>query len=148
MPLVVRRVKVMDLPVLESLELETVKRFPSRTRWMETYRQLMEKALAEEPEGLLVADYEGRAVGGAIARVRGLHPFTGAPQGRLEALTVAPAWRTQGVAERLLKEAEAYFKSRGCRVMTTSLPADAGAEGELFKGSGFKVAGWELERPL
>lgn len=148
MPLVVRRVKVMDIPVLESLELETVKRFPARTRWMETYRQLLEKALSEEPEGLLVADYEGRAVGGAIARVRGAHRLTGATQGRLEALTVAPAWRTQGVAERLLKEAEAYFKSRGCKVMALTLPSDAGADGDLFKASGFRVAAWELERPL
>lgn len=148
MPLVVRRVKVMDIPVLESLELETVKRFPARTRWIETYRQLIEKALSEEPEGLLIADYEGRAVGAAIARVRGAHPLTGAAQGRLEALTVAPAWRAQGVAERLLKEAEAYFKSRGCKVMSLSLPADAGADGELFKASGFKVSAWELERAL
>lgn len=148
MPLVVRRVKVMDIPVLESLEQETVKRFPARTRWMETYRQQIEKALSEEPEGLLVADYEGRAVGGAIARVRGPHPLTGGLQGRVEALTVAPGWRTQGVAERLLKEAEAYFKSRGCKVITVSLPADAGADGDLYKASGFKVAAWELERKL
>jgi GNAT superfamily N-acetyltransferase len=148
MPLVVRRVRVMDIPVLESLEQETVKRFPSRTRWMETYRQLMEKALSEEPEGLLVADYEGRAVGGAIARVRGPHPLTGATHGKLEALTVAPAWRGQGIAERLLKEAEAYFKSRGCKVMSHALPADAGADGQLFKANGFTVAAWELERSL
>lgn len=148
MPLVVRRVKVMDIPVLESLEQETVKRFPARTRWIETYRQLIEQALSEEPEGLLVADYDGRAVGGAIARVRGAHPHTGATHGRLEALTVAPAWRAHGVAERLLKEAEAYFKSRGCKVMSLSLPSDAGAEGDLFRASGFAVAAWELERKL
>jgi GNAT superfamily N-acetyltransferase len=148
MPLVVRRVKVMDIPVLESLELETVKRFPSRKRWLETYRQHIEQALSEEPQGLLVADYEGRAVGGAIARVRGPHPLTGATQGRVEALTVAPAWRAQGVAERLLKEAEAYFRSRGCEVITVMLPADAGADGELYKARGYKVAAWELERKL
>lgn len=148
MPLVVRRVKVMDLPVLESLELETVKRFPSRTRWMETYRALVEKALSEEPEGLLIADYDGRAIGGAIARVRGPHPLTGVVHGRLEALTVAPGWKQQGIGERLLKEAEAYLKSRGCKAMVVSLPADAGGDGDLFKGAGFKVASWELERGL
>lgn len=148
MPLVVRRVKVMDLPVLESLELETMKRFPARTRWIETYRALVEKALSEEPEGLLIADYDGRAIGGAVARVRGPHPLTGALHGRLEALTVAPGWRQQGIGERLLKEAEAYLKSRGCKTIVTTLAADAGADGELFKSSGFKVASWELERSL
>jgi GNAT superfamily N-acetyltransferase len=63
-------------------------------------------------------------------------------------LTVAPAWKEHGIRERLIKEAEAYLKSRGCRLMVTSLRADAGAEGELFKTSGFKVAAWELERAL
>lgn len=148
MPLVVRRVKVQDLAVLESLEGESARSFPARPRWMETYRGLMEKALTEEPEGLLVADYDGRAIGAAIVRVRGVHPMTGDEHGVLEALTVAPAWRAHGVRERLLKEAEAYLKSRGCKVMITTLRSDAGAEGELFKTSGFKVAGWQLERSL
>ncbi len=148
MPLVVRRVKVLDLPVLEGLEAETVKRFPSRTRWLQTFGQLLEKTLSEEPEGLLVADYDGRAIGGAVARVRGEQALTGAKVGRIEALTVAPGWRTQGVAERLVKEAEAYLKSRGCQVLSVSLPADAGADGELYRAAGFKVASWELEKSL
>ncbi len=148
MPLVVRRVKVNDLPVLETLELETAKRFPSRTRWMETFRRIVEEALSREPEGLLVADYDGRAVGGVVVRLCGPHPLTGAPQGRVEVLTVAPGWRTQGVAERLLKEAEAYLKARGCALMVARLQADAGADGDVFKQTGFKVAAWELERPL
>lgn len=148
MPLVVRRVKVQDLVVLESLESESARSFPARKRWMETYRSLVEKALSEEPEGLLVADFDGRAIGAAIARVRGPHPLTGEEHGRLEALTVAPAWRAHGIRERLLKEAEAYLKSRGCKVMVTTLRADAGADGDLFKNSGFKVGGWELERTL
>jgi len=63
-------------------------------------------------------------------------------------LTVAPAWRAHGIKERLLKESEAYLKSRGCRMMVTTLQSDAGAEGELFKSSGFKVASWELTRTL
>jgi GNAT superfamily N-acetyltransferase len=148
MPLVVRRVKVQDLSLLEGLEADAVKSFPTRTRWMDTFRGMLERALTEEPEGLLVADFDGRAIGVAIARVRGNHPVTGEEHGRLEALTVAPSWKAHGIRERLIKEAEAYLKSRGCRLMVTSLRADAGAEGELYKSSGFKVAGWELERSL
>jgi hypothetical protein len=32
--------------------------------------------------------------------------------------------------------------------MVTTLPADAGAEGELFRANGFSVASWELQRTL
>lgn len=146
MPLVVRRVKVTDLPVLETLERETVKRFPARTRWIETFRTMLETALSEEPEGLLVADYDGRAIGVAVARLAGDHPLTGQKLGRVLMLSVAPGWRTQGIGERLLKEAEAYLRSRGCRVVAFTLPSDEGAEGELFKQAGFKVSAWELEK--
>ncbi|MFT3709748.1 MAG: GNAT family N-acetyltransferase [Archangium sp.] len=148
MPLVVRRVKVQDLSLVEALEQDSVRSFPARKRWMETFRSLLERSLTEEPEGLLIADYDGRAVGAAIARVRGAHPMTGEEHGRLEAITVAPAWRAHGVKERLIKEAEAYLKSRGCRLMVTTLPSDAGAEGELFRANGFTVASWELQRSL
>lgn len=146
MPLVVRRVKVMDLPVLESLELETTKRFPARKRWVETFRTLLESSLSEEPEGLLVADYDGRPIGAAIARVQGPHALTGQPSGRVLALSVAPGWKTQGIGERLLREAEAYLRSRGCEIIALSLPSDAGADAELLRQAGFRVAGWELEK--
>lgn len=146
MPLVVRRVKVSDLPVLETLELETTKRFPARTRWIETFRTMLESSLSEEPEGLLVADYDGRAIGVAVARVLGPHPLTGQTLGRVLTLSVAPGWKSQGIGERLLKESEAYLKSRGCQVIAISLPSDAGAEGDLFKQAGFKVSAWELEK--
>jgi ribosomal protein S18 acetylase RimI-like enzyme len=146
MPLVVRRVKVTDLSVLEAFEIETTKRFPARKRWVETFRALLETTLSHEPEGLLVADYDGRAIGVAVARVEGPHPLTGLPLGRILALSVAPGWRTQGVEERLLKEAEASLKSRGCQVIAFSLQSDSVIEAEIFKQAGFKVSAWELEK--
>ena len=148
MPLAVRRVKVQDLSALESMEADAVRSFPARKAWMESFRNLLERSLSEEPEGLLVADFDGRAVGAAVARVGGTHPVTGEEHGRLEALTVAHAWRAHGIRERLIKEAEAYLKSRGCRLMVTTLRADAGADAAVFKSSGFKGGGGELERQL
>lgn len=148
MSLFVRRAKATDLPVLETLEQETIKRFPSRTRWLETYRVLVETAQRDAPDGLLVADYDGRPIGVTIARVGEPHPLSGLRQGHLDVLTVAPGWRSQGVAEKLIKEAEAFLKSRGCQVLLVSLPSDAGGDGELFKVAGFKVAAWQLERTL
>ncbi|MCA2978590.1 MAG: GNAT family N-acetyltransferase [Myxococcaceae bacterium] len=148
MPLVVRRGRETDRPALESLELETVKRFPTRVRWLETFRELVSTSLEAEPEGFLVADYDGRAIGMAVARVGASHPLTGQRVGRLELLSVAPTWRAQGVGDRLLREAEAYLKAQGCQVVTFSLPADAGADGEALKAAGFRVAGWELEKSV
>lgn len=148
MPLLVRHVRVQDLPALERLEAETVKRFPARQGWLETYGKLMQRALEEEPEGLLVAEVDGHVVGGAIVRQRGSHPVNGHTHGMLYALTVAPIWRSQGVAQRLLKEAEAYLKSRNCTSLHVNLPMDAGDDAELFKAAGYSVGGWELLRPL
>ena len=148
MSLIVRRVRVQDLPSLERLEVETVKRFPNRKGWLETYGKLIQRALDEEPEGLLVAEVDGHVVGSAIVRQRGPHPINGHAHGQLYSLTVSPPWRTHGVAQRLLKEAEAYLKSRGCTSLHVNVPTDAGEDTEIFKAAGYGVAGWELLRPL
>lgn len=148
MPLIVRHVRVKDLPALERLEADTVKRFPARQGWLETYGTLIQRSLEEEPEGLLVAEVDGHVVGGAIVRQRGPHPVNGHPHGQLYALTVSHNWRTHGVAQRLLKEAEAYLKSRGCVSMHVNVPTDAGDDTELFKAAGYHVGSWELLRPL
>ena len=139
----------MDLPALENLELESVKRFPARKGWMEHFRQVMEHATSEEPEGVLVAEYDGRVIGGAVVRTRADHPYSGAKFGQLEVLTVAPGWRGQGIDARLMREAEAYLKACGCEVMVTRLPTDATVEEtSLFKGAGYRVVGSQLERSL
>lgn len=149
MPLIVRRLKVMDLPVIETLEQESSRRHPTRPGWLEHFRKLMEVATSEEPEGVLVAEYDGRVIGAAVVKTLGEHPYSGVKFGELQALTVSPGWRNQGIDARLVREAEAYLKARGCETLITRLPADAGAEESgLFKGAGYRVAGWELERSL
>src|SRR5262249_37811889 len=131
------------------LEKETVERHPSRVGWLDTYRRFVERSLAEEPEGFLVAELNDTVVGGAIARQRGPHPLTGLKHGQLLALTASPAYARYNVGQRLLIEAQAYLKSRGCRSVTLSMPADSeGPEIDLFKNSGFNVVSWELERTL
>jgi ribosomal protein S18 acetylase RimI-like enzyme len=148
-PLIVRRLKVMDLPVIETLESEASRRNPTRAGWLEHFRRLMEVATSEEPEGVLVAEYDGRVIGAAVVKTLGPHPYTGVKFGELQALTVAHGWRGQGIDARLVREAEAYLKARGCETLITRLPAGAtNEESALFKGAGYKVAGWELERSL
>lgn len=148
MPLIVRRVRVTDLPVLEAIEKESLKRFPGRVGWMETYRKSVERALADEPEGILVADADGQVVGAIIVQQRGKHPVTRQTYGALLGLTVGEKWRGAGIGKRLLKEAEAYLKARGCEALLLRLPADAGTDAQLFQEDGFQVVAWELEKPL
>ena len=54
----------------------------------------------------------------------------------------------KAVDTRLLRESEAYLRSRGCESIALTLPADAGEDADLFKTSGYRVLGWELERTL
>lgn len=149
MSLLVRRLKVMDIPSLEALEKEAVDRHPGRRGWLDTYRRHVERSLAEEPEGFFVAELNAVVVGGAIVRQRGPHPLSGAKHGQLLALTASPAYSRYNVAQRLLLESASYLKSRGCKSMTAWCPVDmAPKEIDVFKGAGFAVVSWELERQL
>lgn len=146
MPLLVRRLKVMDLPALEGIEAGHVQRFPGRAGWLAGFRRLVERTLSDEPEGLLIADLDGRVVGWAIARQRGTHPISGLTCGHIFHISCLPEVREHGVTSRLLREAEAYLRSRGCEVVQLSLPSDDTADAEALRKSGYRVAGWELER--
>jgi ribosomal protein S18 acetylase RimI-like enzyme len=140
---------VMDIPALETLEKESVDRHPGRVGWLDTYRRFVERSLAEEPEGFLVAELNEKVIGGAIARQRGPHPLTGQKHGQLMSLTASPAYARYNVGQRLLVEAHAYLKSRGCKSVTIWIPTDSGGtELDLFKNAGFNVVSWELERAL
>jgi ribosomal protein S18 acetylase RimI-like enzyme len=147
MTLIVRRLKVMDIPSLEQIQSENLKRFPGRSGWLDSYRLLLERSLDEEPEGVLIGDQDGRVVGSAIVRQRGKHPMNGRPYGHiyhLSALLESPD--AVNVTMRLLREAEAYLRSRGCESVHLSLPADDPAGAELFRKSGYEIAAWELRR--
>ncbi len=148
MALLVRRVKVTDLPILEGIEKESLKRFPGRVGWMDTYRKSVERALADEPEGILVADSDGQVIGAIIVQQRGKHPVTRQTYGALLGLTLSEKFRGAGIGLRLIKEAEAYLKARGCESLALRLPADAGTDAQLFQDNGFQVVAWELHKPL
>lgn len=149
MSLLVRRLRVMDIPVLETLERESVERHPGRAGWLDTYRRHIERSLAEEPEGFLVAELNSAVVGGAICRQRGPHALTGHKHGQLLALTAAQAYARYNVAQRLLLEGSVYLKSRGCKSMTVWCPIDLDPkEIDVFKNAGFSVVSWELEKQL
>jgi ribosomal protein S18 acetylase RimI-like enzyme len=146
MAVFVRRLKVQDLPRLEQIETELVRDYPSRPEWLKSYRRLIEQTLSEEPEGLLIADADNVVAGWAAVRQRDKHPISGLKHGHIFHLSVAREFRRQGIGERLLREAEAYLRSRGCDSVHLSMPVDDDAMAELFKRSGYQLFAWELQR--
>lgn len=148
MTVFVRRLRVADVPALEFIEEQNAVRYPARAGWVKTYRRLFATALEGEPQGIFVAEVEGKVVGGAIARQAGAHRVSGVPHGEVVTLTVAEAMRHEGVGLRLLKECEAYLRVCGCQAVTLMLPADAGESADMFKAAGYRVTAWELGREL
>jgi ribosomal protein S18 acetylase RimI-like enzyme len=146
MALTVRRLQILDLPSLEKTEAARAKRLPGRAGALAGFRKQIEQALSREPEGLMIADQDGHILGLAIARQRGAHPVSGLKHGRLEHLSDAEGLEAPAVTTRLLKEAEAYLRSRGCEAIYLSLPADDSGDAQLLKDSGYRVVAWELAK--
>ena len=83
MTLIVRRVRVTDLPLLEAIERARQERLPHRVGWIKGFRKLIDNTLAAEPEGILVAEDDGVVVGYGICRERQHDPITGVKYGQI-----------------------------------------------------------------
>ena len=146
MALTVRRLQILDLPALERTEAEHAKRFPGRAGALAGFHKQVEQALSREPEGLMIADRDGQIVGLAIARQRGAHPVSGQKHGRVEHLSVAQGPEAPAVTSRLLKEAEAYLRSRGCAAIYFSLLVDDADGAQRLKDAGYQVVAWDFAK--
>lgn len=146
MPLFVRRLRVSDLPRLEEIEAQHEKRDPSHKGWLERVRNLIDLALSDEPEGLLIADLDGKVVGWAAARQRPLHPLASEGFGYVLHISVAQDARRQGLGARLLRECEAYLRARGCSGIRITVPISDVASQQLMKKLGYAATSAEMER--
>ena len=63
---------------------------------------------------VVVAEADGRAVGFCIVHIE---PSRGGCSGYVVTLDVAPEWRRQGIARRMMLNAEATVRGEGCRSM-------------------------------
>src|SRR5262245_50345746 len=133
MALLVRRLKVPDLPALELIEAARSQGVSWQAVWLSRFRELVETTLSEEPEALRVAELDGEVVGLAVARPRGLHDASKVTYGAILHLSVAPGFESRGVGERLLRECEAFLRSRGCELVLVSWSADAPGGLSLFE---------------
>ena len=146
MPLFVRRLRVSDLPRLEEIESLHEKESPSRKGWLKRVRKLIDLALSDEPEGLLIADQDGKVVGWAAARQRELHPLAAEGFGHVLHISVAREARRGGIGVRLLRECEAYLRARGCTGVRITVTLDDAATQSLMKKLGYGARSAEMER--
>lgn len=146
MPLFVRRLRILDLPRLEEIESQHEKQNPARKGWVERVRKLIDLALSDEPEGLLIADLDGRVVGWAAARRQQLHPLASEGFGYVLHISVAADVRRQGLGARLLRECEAYLRARGCHGIRISVGIEDVASQQLMKKLGYGATTAEMER--
>ncbi|MFL5318054.1 MAG: GNAT family N-acetyltransferase [Myxococcaceae bacterium] len=146
MALFVRRLRISDFPRLEEIESAHERAHSARGGWLERVRKLLTLALSDEPEGLLIADLDGKVVGWAAVRQRQLHPLAGDGLGHILHVSVAAEHRKQGIGQRLLRECEAYLRTHGCSGVRISVGvADSSAE-KLMKKAGYSPTAWEMER--
>ena len=146
MPLFVRRLRISDLPRLEEIEARHENESPTRKGWQSRVRKLIELALSDEPEGLLIADQDGKVVGWAAARQRPLHPLSTEGVGHVLHISVSADARRSGIGARLLRECEAYLRARGCSGIRISVRVDDTASQQLMKKLGYSAAYADLER--
>lgn len=146
MSLFVRRLRISDFPRLEEIEAAHERAQPDRTGWLNRVRQLIQLALSDEPEGLMIADLDGKVVGWAAARQRQLHPLEGEGYGHIFHISVDPQHRRAGIGQRLLRECEAYLRTHGCNGVRINVMVGDAAGEKLMKKSGYAPTASELER--
>jgi len=103
-----------DAPAV--LELWRVATVPSSTDDEHAVRAL----ISHDPDGLLVAEADGRLVGTLVAAFDGW-------RGQMYRLAVHPDVRRAGVARALVGAAERSLRSRGARRISALVLADDGA---------------------
>ena len=94
--------------------------------------RMIDGALAVRPESLLVAVLDGVVVGAVIAGFDGV-------RGWIYHLAVAPAHRRRGIATRLLRDAEAALRARGCSKINLQVRATNDGVVAFYRALGYEI---------
>lgn len=105
------------------------------------------------PEGLIVAEVEGRIVGFVMGYLRDfpdelLENWGVSSVGHIEILAVDPRYRRQGVGTALIRESLRVFKQAGAGMVTLHCPAAAEEAKRIYDKLGFEVRAYEMKRRL
>ena len=94
--------------------------------------RMIDGALAVHPGALLVAVLDGVVVGAVIAGFDGV-------RGWIYHLAVAPAHRRRGIATRLLRDAEAALRARGCSKVNLQVRATNDSVVAFYRALGYEL---------
>lgn len=142
-----RDARPADLPGLLALEAG----FPGDRLSSRQYRYHLGNPRAR----LRVLVVGGEVVGSSLTLFR-----AGSTRARLYSIAVDPAWRGRGLGTRLLADAEAGARARGCRYLRLEVRADNAAAITLYEEAGYRRIGriaryyedgagaWRYERGL
>ena len=106
--------------------------FPHDPRWNDPDR-IIERKLSQQPELLLVCEYDGHVVGSVLAGFDGF-------RGWINKLATHPLYQGQGIASGLLQTAETLLAERGCPKVNLQVRLENVQVVELYK-----LAGYEFE---
>ena len=95
-------------------------------------REAVELLLAAAPDGLLVAESDGRIVGVLVAAWDGW-------RGNMYRLAVLPAYRRRGIARRLVEEGHARLRAKGARRVTALVGSDENEAKALWRALGYEL---------
>lgn len=92
----------------------------------------IDRKVAVDPEGFLVADVAGRIVGTVMAGYDG-------HRGWLNYLAVAPGTQGRGLGGRLVREAEQLLGRRGCAKVNLQIRTSNEAAVDFYRAIGYEL---------
>jgi len=95
-------------------------------------REALELLLDAAPDGLLVAESDGRIVGVLVAAWDGW-------RGNMYRLAVLPAYRRRGIARRLVEEGHARLRAKGARRVTALVGSNEEEAKSLWRALGYEL---------
>ena len=98
--------------------------------------EMMSDSLKEQPDGVLVAQFDGKVVGFAIVFYR--ERFTVA---YVDYIQVKMEWIGKGVGHKLLEECLSWARKRDARIIYTETGRDNERAIRFYQRHGFKITG-------
>lgn len=126
-------------------------RYAAREGAYEKWRSyFLNRMVDSEHATVLVAEHGADGLVGAVeARVTGGHPvFKVSKHGRLHGHFVVEEHRGEGIGERLIERAEAWFEDKGLPYYRVSVLSWLPEVKEAYEDVGMEHAEWVMERSL
>jgi ribosomal protein S18 acetylase RimI-like enzyme len=139
-----------DADIVCSFQQETyVLNFPDfhyTDSFAAAFRHDLRRAALDPHHGLFVLD--SAQVVGFLWLVICENTWTGERYGYINNVYVAPTQRGGGLGRELMRQADAFFRSRGIKRARLTVTSSNDVAAELYRNCGYEVARWEMEKEL